>query len=38
MGPDIDMKFHQQVMEIFSYDTKIKSKSTSKDQNVLKIY
>ena len=23
VGPDIDMKFHQEVMEIVSYDTKI---------------
>ena len=22
MGPDIDMKFHQEVMEIVSYDNK----------------
>ena len=29
VGPDIDMKFHQEVMEIVSYDKYIKSVNTS---------
>ena len=33
VGPDIDMKFHQEVMEIVSYDScKVRIKKSPKDK------
>ena len=38
MGPDMDMKFHQEVMEIVSYDTGLLYKNSNSSEKVADPY